>query len=377
MRQVRNRVFRRAGWGMAVAVGVLAAGSAQAQFGQIGGGPIGGGPIGGGPGIGGPFSPGGGNQIGQGFPGGRQGGVFGMGGSTTLASNGTVRLAAFCTDLLSEPPDSSTRFAGGDTTTLVAFANGRRMTLSQALASQALSLRGRDDSFDPVRRDGSLALDLYLTNQSGQPVRLTVAAGTQVTPNGQGAQALPQGSERLFAAAAARRLALSNTMQYAVWAARGSTAEEVEQANMVKLPAMEIGKVQSLLNESGIRQEFDRNRGVYAAKYEEAIKKLGEKVETVTGTTTVPPGGRATVEGVRTPDGKGFVTVKVHQSRARFYYGAQFSQGKDGRTQLKLTHLVTGKPVRTAGTLQISPSTALGGTFRNFCGTCWSGTGAW
>lgn len=349
--------FARASVGLGL--GILAASSAGAQI--LGDGTRFGQPTqlgqqfpGGSPQFG---APGGNRQLGQfpGGPGGRQGGIFSLGGTQTLAANGTVRLAAFCTDLLSDPPDAETRFIGGDTT-LVAFADGRRMSLGQALSSKALSLRGRDDSFDPVRRDGSLALDLYLANHSGQPARVSVAPGTGVTPEGQGAQALPANSERLFQVAQARRLSLSNTMQFAIWAARGSTAEEVEQANMIKLPAMEIGRVQSLLSQSGLRQEFDRNRGLYGARYEEAVERLGDKAQPVQGTTRVPIGGRATVEGVRTADGKGFVTVRVLQSRARFYYGAEFSEGKNGRTKVKLIHLVTGRPVRAnGGALELTP----------------------
>jgi hypothetical protein len=293
--------------------------------------------------------PGGNRFQGQGGPGGRQGGVFGSSGQQTLASAGTIRMAAFCTDLLSDPPDGSTRFTGGGDATLVALADGRKMSLGQALASNVLTLRGHDDSFDPVRRDGSLALDIFLTNNSGMPVRLSLTAGTAVTPSGQSTQALPEGAERLFAAAEARRLNSTNTMQYAVWAARGSTAEEVEQANMIKLPGMEVGRVQSLLNGSGIRRDFDRNRGLAEAKYEEAVEKLGDKSQPISGVTSIPLGGKATVEGVRTADGKGFVTVKVLQSRARFFYGAQFSEGKDGRTKVKLIHLATGKPIHAMG----------------------------
>jgi hypothetical protein len=292
----------------------------------------------------------GGNRFqGQGGPGGRQGGVFGSAGQQILASAGTIRMAAFCTDLLSDPPDGTTRFTGGGDGTLVALADGRKMGLGQALASNILTLRGHDDSFDPVRRDGSLALDVFLTNNSGMPVRLSLAAGTAVTPSGQAAQALPQGADRLFEVAAERRLNTTNTMQYAVWAARGSSAEEVEQANMIKLPGMEVGRVQSLLNESGIRKDFDRNRGLAEAKYEEAVEKLGDNVQPVSGVTSVPLGGKATVDGVRTADGKGFVTVKVLQSRARFFYAAQFSAAKEGRTKVKLIHLATGKPIHAMG----------------------------
>jgi hypothetical protein len=298
-----------------------------------------------------------GQQQSQFGPRGQQGGVFSMGGATTLASGQTVRVAAFCTDLLSDAPDGKTQFTGGSSAQ-VASAEGPAVTLASALGSGSLTLRGRDDSFDPVRRDGSLALDLYLTNTGPAPVRIGLAPGTSVTPTGQGAQAMPEGSDRLFAVAAQRRLSLSNTMQYAIWAARGSTAEEVEQTNMLKLPGMEISRVQGLLNESGIRQSFDRNRGLYAAKYDEAVEKLGDKAEKLQGSTVVPLGGRSTVELVRAGE-KAYATVKVHQSRGEFFYRAEMKDAANGKLQVKLLHLVTGRPMRGAsgGTLTVTSTT--------------------
>jgi len=359
----------RGAWAVAVATGaILAAQPAPAQVfdGDRGGPSQGGFPGGGFPGGGLPGGgfPGGGfpGGIGQGpggfpggGPGGRQGGFFSQGGFERLASGQTVRLAAFCTDLMADPPDAGTRFAGGDGT-LVAFGDAEPVPLAAALKSGRLTLRGRDDSFDPVRRDGSLALDLYLTNQSGLPARVSLAPGTAVTPEGQGAQALPAGADRLVTLANHRGLARANTMQFAVWAARGSTVEDVEQTNMLKLPTMEVNRVQSLLRDAGLRQQFERNRGLYAIRYEDLAANLPGATP-VQAATSVPLGGRATVTGLRGADGKGLVTVKVHQSRGEFFYRAEFTQGKDGRTRAKLFHLMTGRPIRVGGgELRLGPA---------------------
>ncbi|MGV3723584.1 MAG: hypothetical protein ACO1SX_22025, partial [Actinomycetota bacterium] len=160
----------------------------------------------------------------QGGPGGRpggsiQGGVFSSSGSTTVASNGVIQLAAFCTDLLSDPPSAATTFTGGSSAR-VALADGRRFTLAEALDAGAMRLRGRNDALSPFR-SGGLELKLELVNASGQPARLDLPAGASVTPAGQAPQPLPAGSEKLFALAAQHRLSRSNTLQYAVWAARG------------------------------------------------------------------------------------------------------------------------------------------------------------
>jgi hypothetical protein len=349
--------MRRGGLAVLLIAGLAAAQPAPAQIFDGGSGFPGGGNSFGFPGgvRGGPGGPGGnsfGFPAGPGFPGGtgvgqgagRQGGVFSQGGFQQLSAGQTVRLAAFCTDLMADPPDAGTRFTGGDRT-LVALGDREPITLAAALKDGLLALRGRSDSFDPARRDGSLALDLYLTNQSGAPVRVAVAPATAVTPDGQAAQPLPEGADRLMALANARGLARANTMQFAVWAARGSTVEDVEQTNMIKLPAMEVGRVESLLRDSGLRRQFDRDRGVYAARYAQLAAQLPD-AEPVSGATSVPIGGKATAEGLRGADGKGLVKVRVHQSRGEFYYRAEFGEGKDGRTRVRLLHLLTGRPMR-------------------------------
>lgn len=296
----------------------------------------------------------------QGGPGGRtggvQGGVFSSSGSTTMASNGVIQLAAFCTDLLSDPPSPSTTFTGGSTAQ-VALADGRRFTLAEALDTGALRLRGRNDALSPFR-SGGLELKLELVNASGLPARVDLPAGAAVTPAGQAAQPLPAGSERLFALAAQHRLSHSNTLQYAVWAARGSTAEEVEQANMVRLPQDEVSQVQDLLDESGIRRTFDASRGAYAKRYAESVKQLGEDAAPVAGTAGLPNGSRVEVAGVRDASGGGLLTVRPAKG-GEFFYQANFRSRKDGGLDVTLRNLATGRKIHVLrGYLLVRPKAA-------------------
>jgi len=274
---------------------------------------------------------------------GRQGGVVPGGPTFGLSPGQTVQVAAYCTDLFSAPPNQTTTFTGGDQAQ-VAVAGHGTLTLASAMQSGLVAIRGRSNSYDPIRRDRNLALDLYLVNTSDTPMQVAFTPGTQITPKGQGAQALPAGSERLFALAGQKRLAYTNTMQFAVWASRGSTAEDVEQTQMLRVPADERTRVQNLLDGSGIAQTFDRDRGAYAARYEAAVEKLGDGAQEVRGVTVLADGYRAQVEGART-DTEGVVRVKPLRSGGTFYYRAEFQERKDGRTDVKLFHLVTGRPL--------------------------------
>ena len=328
--------------------GEAAAGQGQVRLAQAFGQPGIGGPF-----QGGPFGQQGFGQQGFGQPGGtsfsqfpgRQGGAFTGGGFFTLAPGQTVQLAAACTDLLAEPPDATTRFNGGGDAR-VALADGSVTTLAAAMQSGVLAVRGRSDSFDPIRRDGSLLLDLYLANASPIPLQVALRPGTTVTPSGQPEQPLPQ-AERLFALAARKGFSRSNTVQYAVWAARGNSAEEVEQTNMLRLHGEEIAHVQNLLDGSGVERKFERDRGVYAARYQAVLDRLPQEREAVRGTTFLLNGYKASVEGVRTADGKGAVTVKpLRANGGEFFYAAEFKDRKDGRVDVKLIHLATGRPLR-------------------------------
>lgn len=267
-----------------------------------------------------------------------QGGVFSSNSSGLVPSGRTLRLAAFCTDLLSEPPDSGTRFRGGEKARIT-LGDGRSVTLAAALDSGLVALRGRNEALNPFR-PGGLALSLELVNTSPLPVRVDIPAGEAVTPVGQPEQPLPTSSDRLFALAAEERLTQSNTLQYAVWAARGSTAEEVEQANMTRLPELEGNRVQALLDASGIERKFDRERGACAAKYREAATKLGADAERITGTASLPSGGTAEVDGLRSEAGAGLITVR--KEGGEYFYRAEIRPRKDGKLDVTLKHLVTG-----------------------------------
>ncbi|MCC2669678.1 MAG: hypothetical protein K0Q72_2149 [Armatimonadetes bacterium] len=272
-----------------------------------------------------------------------QGGAFSSNTSMPVAPGRIAQLTAFCTDLLSDPPNAQTRFRGGDRA-LVTLADGRSMTLASALENGVVGLRGRNETLNPLR-SGGLALTLELVNTAPVPVRIQIPAGEAVTPAGQAAQPLPAGSDRLFAAAAAEGLEGSNTVQYAVWAARGSTAEDVEQANMMQLPRQELTRVQQLLQESGISRKFDRERGAGASRFAAAAKELGEEALPVEGATTFPGGAKAEVEGVRAADGSGVLKVSPERG-GEFYYRADFKPRKDGRLDVTLRHLTTGRRIQ-------------------------------
>ena len=281
----------------------------------------------------------GGNILG----GGTQGGSIPGGTSFSLSPSETVTVAAACTDLFALPPDEKTRFTGGEGAQ-VQLADGRLASLPEALELGVLALRGKADTFNPLGRGGSMLLDLQFTNLSPMAVKVSIPAGTQVIPAGQKPQPLPQGSDRMFELAARKRLTRSNTIQYAVWAARGNTREEVEQANLRLLPEKEVEKVQGLLDSSGLDREFNREGGKYEAKYREALARLPETAEAVKTTAILPTGYRARLEGKR--DGNhGWLQVSPKEG-GTFYYAAEFEDRKDGKTLVHLKHLVSGNPMR-------------------------------
>ncbi|MFN3650750.1 MAG: hypothetical protein ACK47B_14340 [Armatimonadota bacterium] len=301
-----------------------------------------------------------GQGLGQGFGQGFQGGSFGQGGMFSLNPGQTVQLAAYCTDLFSDPPNETTRFTGGDDAQ-VATAGGRTLTLARALQEGIVAIRGRSDSFDPIRRDGSLALDLYLGNLSGEPVRVAIGRGDTITPQGQAAQPLPAEADRMFALAEQKGLSRKNTLQFAIWAARGSTAEDVEQTQMLQLPKEEVARVQSLLDESQLAKKFDRDRGAYEKRYEQAAAALGEEAREIAGTGLLVTGAKAVVEGLYGEGGEGVVTVR-HPRGGEYFYGATLTRKRDGRVSVKLYHLVTGRPIRAMrGGFLLYPKTQTAG----------------
>jgi hypothetical protein len=282
-----------------------------------------------------------------------QGGAFSSNSSGVVAPGRTMKLAAFCTDLLSEPPNSATRFRGGERSRIT-LADGRTLSLASALENGLVTMRGRNEALNPLR-PGGLALSLEVVNTSPVPVRVDIPAGETVTPVGQAEQPLPSNADRLFTLAAEARLTQSNTLQYAVWAARGSTVEEVEQANMTQLPAPETRRVQELLDASGIERKFERERGAYAAKYRAVREKLSADAKELSGSASLPGGGNVEVAGLRDAAGSGLITV--HREGGEFFYRAEFRNRKDGKVDVTLKHLVTGRRIHPfRGYLLVKPA---------------------
>src|SRR5688572_9597834 len=120
-------------------------------------------------GGGSPFGQTGGNVIG----GGNQGAGFPGGTTFSLRPSETVTVAAACTDLMALPPDEKTRFTGGEGAQ-VKLADGRLASLPEALELGVLALRGKNDSFNPLSRSGSLLLDLQFTNLTTVAMKVNI-----------------------------------------------------------------------------------------------------------------------------------------------------------------------------------------------------------
>jgi hypothetical protein len=220
-----------------------------------------------------------------------------------------------------------------------------QVPLDKALEMGMVSLTGKQNSFMPFGRGGNLLLQLQLVNRTREPIRVLVARGDTVTPVGQPAQPLPEGADRMFEAAAAQRVSLTNATQFAVWGARGSTAEEVEQANMMTLKDADVERAQALLDSAGIKRVFDRERGASAARYEQEAKRLGEAAQEVGGYTYLANGKRAKVTGLQGEDGSGVVTVLPPQG-GEYRYSARFTDRSGAKSSVQLFQLATNRPVR-------------------------------
>ncbi len=111
--------------------------------------------------------------------------------------------------------------------------------------------------------------------------------------------------------------------------------------------------MQDLLDESGIGRQFDAGRGKYAERFADELKRLGDKASEVSGTATLPAGGKATVSGRFGADGAGVVAVKM-AGAAEFFCRAECKARKDGSVEAKLVHLLSGRPMRVNSTLVVS-----------------------
>src|SRR5262249_5173960 len=175
-------------------------------------------------------------------------------------------------------PDSRTTFMVAENTGAVQMPNGQVVSLAQAIQNEVVSLTGADARRGPVSRNPYL-LSLELSNRTRGPLRYEIPAGALMTPAGRPSPPLPAGMTDLLAEASSQRLVGSPALQYAIWAARGQTQEDVEQTLMVKPTAKETSRAQSLLEHARIPVTFDRERGAYEKLYDAEVKKLGDAKE--------------------------------------------------------------------------------------------------
>jgi hypothetical protein len=314
------------------------------QFGGRGG--FGGGQFGGGGGFGGGFPGGGGGFGGGGGLGGRQGG-FGGGGSGIINPGGAFMVSASCTDLFLKGPDETTRYSAAADAGQVELADGSSGTLQAALNQGLLILRGGNHQMEPSRRNPFL-LDLFLVNPGPAAVRVSVKSGAMFTPVGQSAGTVPPEMEKLATVKDAWKQFGRAPFACAVWAARGSTREDVEQALMVSVPAKDIAATQQLLDEAGLPQKFDRDPGSYEKIYQQKAEQL-KAMDSVEGSTSFSLGTMATVEGLRNEDGKGVVALHPKKSSQVYRYAATFKDVGRHKLIATLAHLKTGGPVDAHG----------------------------
>jgi hypothetical protein len=330
------------------------------QFGQYPGGQFGGGQLGGqfGGGIGG-IGGGGIGGIGGGGIGGIGGGIGGIGGGFgrqggfgmsslqgTMPPGGTVQIAAYCTDLFLGTPDETTRFAAASDAGEVQLASGDVLGLREALEGGFLVLRGRD----PMRESGllSCALKLVLTNASPQPVRIAIRSGSLFTPVGQSVGPVPEGMDRLLKVKGAARAAGTATMACAVWAARGSTREDVEETLMTSLTSKDAEQVQQLLDLAQIKQSFDRERGAYEKLYRQTLDKMRD-VQEMRGQIAFKVGSVVPIEALKAADGQGVVTLHPKGASYPLRYAATYRSAGPRRLVATLKQPKTGRPLEAFG----------------------------
>jgi hypothetical protein len=329
-------------------------GARLAQLFRGGGTPGGGAPLGerAGEGQGPQF--GGGPQQAQGT---RQGGAFPTGTTFALQPGGSVRLAAVCTELLADPPDATTRFDGGRAGSIEMA--GQRGSLAAGLQAGLVSISGVHLPGSLPRR-ANLLLTLEVRNHAQVPVSVAIPAGTEIGPRGQRTAPLPEPARRVFALAERAGIGASNVVQLAVWALRGSTAEDVEHATMSPIGDRDLRQVQLLLDEAGASTRFDRDRGASAGRYAKALATLGESAIDLAGTAVLPRGGRARVVITRDGAGRG-VAVLRPAAGGEYFYGTEEVPARAGGLRVRLLNLTSGRPLRLNGstsavTLQVTPA---------------------
>jgi len=197
---------------------------------------------------------------------------------------------------------------------------------------------------EPLPRDGWGALRILWVNTARQPLHLRLRAGTLVSPRGEPPRAA---SHLIGVVASARQLGIeaSQVTQYAIWAVRGATREDIEQTRLVPISDEQAAIVQRLITAAGSGQRFDRSAGEYARLYQAAERMAGEKPLPVRGTALLDDGARVRIAGIRDRYGKAILTLTPTQGPERTYYtGALLTRRQDGRWRARLVHLKTGGP---------------------------------
>src|SRR5262249_11385265 len=139
--------------------------------------------------------------------------------SSVLAAGASLTIAANCTDLFLGPPDQTTRFSAAAGAGQAQLADGSVLDLREALDAGQLVLRGRA----PGERApwNPYLLQLYLSNPGPDPVRVSLRAGTLLSPVGRSLGEVPEGMPRLLSVKGAAGQVGSRPLACAVWAARG------------------------------------------------------------------------------------------------------------------------------------------------------------
>ncbi|MBI3912480.1 MAG: hypothetical protein HY320_16285 [Armatimonadetes bacterium] len=326
-------------------------GPGRAQVPGIGGAPYGGPGVGGGVPFGGqPFG-------GPGFRSGQtpfQGGFLGSNTQGILLPGGAAISLAYCTDLFASPPDQTARYAPPADAGRVLLASGMGFSLPEAVQARVLIARG-PGPMEQLPRDGWGALHILWVNQSHEPVALNVGAGILLTP--EGASPMPAPHLPLLLSAAARLgIAASNVTQYAIWAARGATREDIEQTRLTVLSDEEVDLANRLLNVAGLTAAADSNQGEYARLYRVAEQMMGDSGQAFTGRALLNDGTPVRVMGKRDAEGDALLTLVPKGGGTRFLMGARLSPHKDGRWRARLVHLKTGRRLSgNYGSLIITP----------------------
>jgi hypothetical protein len=256
-----------------------------------------------------------------------------------------TRLALYCVDLFNDTPTDRHEFSTAADPRAVVVAAGEQMSLQEAIAAGFLSVRGHDPVSDPPRRDGRQWIDLYLTNHTRTPVHVSYPAGFAFVPKGRAAPALAAGMVRMLETAYEARLTGSDTLAYAMWASRGFTRRDVEETQLRPIPDEEAAVVQKLLDAGGIAQRFDRESGAYKELLAKREQNLGDEPQPIQGAATLASGARLTVTGKRNAAGRAVVALQPARSTDPLYYEARVRTVRNGRMELELIHLKTGKLV--------------------------------